>query len=584
MCVLLLCGLAWGEAQLPYLSLFPRNSLPLGEDLHFTLAGVQDLENQDVYVRVLLRASDGMLSTVTRIKAWDAAASSAVEVIPGEYFTQTGEYVLTACTDPDYAGADEAFAAVASFTVLQEQLAAPTFSNITHGANASSDVSADYTAPEGAAIVYLTLGYLNHGSFEELAWEEGLGGSFSVLGFNTSRAGTYQIRAIALAPHFLDEPSTTTADSEMTIYEFTLEEAAIPSAPVLTVSGTEFDWDEDQTPSVNCTIAGADKVAIVYSFYHPVTGEDLGGVGTPNSATEGDTESVLFDGGPGVYRINGWGCYDGVWSEQSNTVSVTVNPLGYLDAPTVLCNGNAVSERVTLSSGDPMVFQATSAGAVSIQLEILQDVSADGTGLYYYFDSMEQSLESGAFDLGGLQMPLGIYQLWFSCFRDGWLGAEDMILYLTVEEPQEDPLSGPCGAQGDNLTWALSQNGALTISGQGDMAEYAWNSAAPWAGKEVDVASLTVEEGVTSIGSYAFSKITTLTSASLPSTLTQIGDGAFANCSHLKYIRIPANCTSFGENAFPANATLLVDYYSDAMDYVNENNCDYIPLVEGFNG
>jgi surface glycoprotein (TIGR04207 family) len=32
--------------------------------------------------------------------------------------------------------------------------------------------------------------------------------------------------------------------------------------------------------------------------------------------------------------------------------------------------------------------------------------------------------------------------------------------------------SGTCGANGSNVTWTLSDNGVLTISGTGDMADY----------------------------------------------------------------------------------------------------------------
>mgnify|MGYP004647444621 CR=1 FL=1 len=40
--------------------------------------------------------------------------------------------------------------------------------------------------------------------------------------------------------------------------------------------------------------------------------------------------------------------------------------------------------------------------------------------------------------------------------------------------------SGTCGAQGENLTWVLTEDGTLTISGSGKMQDYRSSSVAPW--------------------------------------------------------------------------------------------------------
>ena len=45
-----------------------------------------------------------------------------------------------------------------------------------------------------------------------------------------------------------------------------------------------------------------------------------------------------------------------------------------------------------------------------------------------------------------------------------------------------EAVSGTCGAYGDNLTWTLDDNGVLTISGEGLMANYDYYEAPlqPW--------------------------------------------------------------------------------------------------------
>ena len=59
-----------------------------------------------------------------------------------------------------------------------------------------------------------------------------------------------------------------------------------------------------------------------------------------------------------------------------------------------------------------------------------------------------------------------------------------------------------------------------------------------------------IPNSVTSIGNYAFSYCSSLTSIVFPNSLTSIGEGAFKYCSGLTSIVFPSNIVSIGEEAF----------------------------------
>ena len=62
--------------------------------------------------------------------------------------------------------------------------------------------------------------------------------------------------------------------------------------------------------------------------------------------------------------------------------------------------------------------------------------------------------------------------------------------------------------------------------------------------------SVTIPEGVTSIGEWTFGSCSSLKNVTLPETLTSIGDGAFYSCHSLASITIPAGVTSLGGSLF----------------------------------
>ncbi len=65
-----------------------------------------------------------------------------------------------------------------------------------------------------------------------------------------------------------------------------------------------------------------------------------------------------------------------------------------------------------------------------------------------------------------------------------------------------------------------------------------------------DLTSITIPEGVTSIGEEAFRSCSSLTSITISNSVTSIGKRAFSNCTGLTSITIPNSVTSIGDSAF----------------------------------
>ena len=87
--------------------------------------------------------------------------------------------------------------------------------------------------------------------------------------------------------------------------------------------------------------------------------------------------------------------------------------------------------------------------------------------------------------------------------------------------------SGVCG---DNLTWTFVEStGTLTIRGTGAMNDYKYDER-PWFYYRNDIVKLIIEEGVTSIGEWAFSACSGLTSITIPNSVTSICDDTFYGC------------------------------------------------------
>ena len=142
-----------------------------------------------------------------------------------------------------------------------------------------------------------------------------------------------------------------------------------------------------------------------------------------------------------------------------------------------------------------------------------------------------------------------------------WLFAIAVTLFTLILTlcASAETVSGTCGATGneENVTWTFdTETGALTVSGKGKMADYTKSyTNDPWRAYASQVTELTIEEGVTTVGTYAFGKLKNLQSVLFPSTITTIGKYSFYGCSSLDNLTIPGTAT-LGDSSFAGCTSL----------------------------
>ena len=164
--------------------------------------------------------------------------------------------------------------------------------------------------------------------------------------------------------------------------------------------------------------------------------------------------------------------------------------------------------------------------------------------VFYADNGMTRTFEAGEYRV---QLLSYNSDLWETDHSD-WVHTWSDDYFFTVEEPVLD--SGTCGDNGSNVTWKLTEDGILTISGTGAMIDYGDDKSyrkTPW--RDYFIESVRIDEGVTSIGGWAFTNCV-LTSVMIPDSVTSIACGAFSECRSLASVTIPDSVTSIGGYAF----------------------------------
>ena len=240
-----------------------------------------------------------------------------------------------------------------------------------------------------------------------------------------------------------------------------------------------------------------------------------------------------------------------------------------------------IPANVSYIGSDPFVFCSylKNITMYSLAVEQITDRIGDAAPLeYVHIIGNVPQTEKTVFNTRG-----GNFIVYYDADTYGWEPPTWNGYLIEIWNSEIQPKTGTCG---DDLTWTLDGD-TLTISGTGPMYDYS-SKEAPWYVYEGRITKLVIEEGPTSVGKYAFSQMSQLTSASISGTvktigswgfwdsrklrtvtmadgLQQIGNDAFRSCSSLASINMPDSVVNVGDSAFVSCTNLTEVRLSESL-------------------
>ncbi len=115
-----------------------------------------------------------------------------------------------------------------------------------------------------------------------------------------------------------------------------------------------------------------------------------------------------------------------------------------------------------------------------------------------------------------------------------------MILSCQDSFAATEVAAGSCG---DNVTWRLTRDGVLSISGEGEITGGTWQQT------DIKPKKVVIDEGVTSISGRWIFGDEEIEEITIPNSVIKIGDCVFQGCG-VKTLRIPDSVIEIGEYAF----------------------------------
>lgn len=281
-----------------------------------------------------------------------------------------------------------------------------------------------------------------------------------------------------------------------------------------------------------------------------------------------------------VYQSTG-SCGTGVtYAFNSSTGLLAINGSGrmndYLKIGTAPWYKNRLSVRaIIVGSGVTYIGEYAFKYCQAETVAIASSVAQIGMKAFIYTDNLKQVYYTGSqSQFKNIQIASGN-----SKFKTTPVSYMSSLTMAAGSTGLVSAIAAPASA----VTYSFA-NGVLTISGKGAMKNFiADMSGRPeWVKYKAQAKSIVIGSGITSIGDYAFSDFTAVTSVTIPSTVAKIGYRAFYKNYALKSVSIPGSVTSIGKNAFQNCTGLITVTLSGSLSEIPAycfNKCSKLKAV-----
>ena len=295
--------------------------------------------------------------------------------------------------------------------------------------------------------------------------------------------------------------------------------------------------------------------------------------------TEYNHEAADSEGAEDYGSIDPWSVIS-VFDEDTSTKAVCS---GYACAFHFLCRITSFNENVScifvtgdIETEDSVGSHVWNIVTMEDNLNYLVDVTnCDSDSAGYPDKLFLRGTNVGGIEEGyGFKVTSGIVweNIYYKYDEETLEWFEKDQLSIAGTDYQYDPELGRGTISGTNIKWIVTEKEgelSLVIKGNGNIPAYEESAEKPWNDYASEIKHITIEEGIKTVGEYAFSAMPEVQDVSLPTSLNQTQKKAFCNCNKLHEIKNINPLMTVSDDIFMGDSLQVIRFSGTETQWKN---------------